>query len=190
MPSEQKVTTDLQQEALMVRQFARLVASIEGNASTFWKESWAAPTFARKKCRAIALPPNSTLHAIGSRLFDKASIFAVENGFSGKIYGTYEALLDDPDVDVVYMPLSTTLHVQWAVLAAKKRKHVLLEKPSTLNLLAPVEILDVCESNGVQFMDATMWMHHHRTDEMRALLLSDVQRFGQLKKIGTLGLNS
>ncbi|KAG5524512.1 hypothetical protein RHGRI_031243 [Rhododendron griersonianum] len=137
---------------------------------------------ARKMCRAIALSPSSTLHAIGSRSFDKASRFAVENGFSGKIYGTYEALLDDPDVDVVYMPLPTTLHVQWAVLAAKKRKHVLLEKPAALNLSALDEILDACESNGVLFMDATMWMHHPRTDEMRALL-SDVHRFGQLKTI-------
>lgn len=140
---------------------------------------------AHKMCRAIALSQNSILHAIGSRSFDKASRFAVETVFSGKIYGSYEALLDDPDVDAVYMPLPTTLHVRWAVLAAEKGKHVLLEKPAALNLSELDEILHACDSNGVQFMDATMWMHHPRTDEMKTLL-SDIQRFGQLKTVGTL----
>ncbi|PSS00020.1 Oxidoreductase, N-terminal protein [Actinidia chinensis var. chinensis] len=139
---------------------------------------------ARKMCRAISLSPNSVLYAIGSRSFDKASRFMLENGFSPetKVYGSYEEVLDDTNVDAVYVPLPTTLHVRWAVLAAGKRKHVLLEKPAALNLLELDTILEVCESNGVQFMDATMWMHHPRTAEMRALL-SDGQRFGQLKTI-------
>ncbi|XP_042494130.1 uncharacterized oxidoreductase At4g09670-like [Macadamia integrifolia] len=139
---------------------------------------------ARKQSKAINLSPNSILYAIGSRSLDKAKKFAEENGFpaSAKIYGSYEAVLDDPDVDVVYVPLPTSLHVQWAVLAAKKKKHLLLEKPVALNVAEFDQIVEACEANGVQFMDGTMWMHHPRTAKMNEFL-SDTQRFGQLKAV-------
>nr|GEZ70908.1 uncharacterized oxidoreductase At4g09670 [Tanacetum cinerariifolium] len=113
-----------------------------------------------------------------SRSLDKATAFALENHFpeSAKVYGSYDAVLDDPDVDAVYVPLPTSLHLHWAVLAATKKKHILLEKPVALNVGELDTILEACESNGVQFMDATMWMHHPHT-------LCDQQRFGQLKSV-------
>ena len=139
---------------------------------------------ARKVSRAITLAPNATLYAVGSRSLEKARRFAAANGFppSAKIYGSYEAVLDDPGVDAVYVPLPTSLHLKWAVLAAEKKKHVLLEKPVALNVAELDQILEACESNGVQFMDGTMWMHHPRTAKMKELL-SDPQRFGQLKSV-------
>ncbi|KAG9153107.1 hypothetical protein Leryth_012368 [Lithospermum erythrorhizon] len=139
---------------------------------------------ARKVSRAIKLAPNCTLSAIGSRSIEKASKFAKENEYpdSVKVYGSYDAVLDDPDVDAVYIPLPTSLHVKWAVLAAEKKKHVLLEKPVALNLKDLDIILEACENNGVQYMDATMWMHHPRTTQMRGFL-SDAHRFGQLKAV-------
>ncbi|KAI4346573.1 hypothetical protein L6164_007458 [Bauhinia variegata] len=74
---------------------------------------------ARKVSCAIALATNAKLHAVGSRALDKAQNFAVANSFPHvKIYRSYEAVLDDPDVDAVYVPLSASLHVHWAVLAA------------------------------------------------------------------------
>lgn len=139
---------------------------------------------ARKVSRAINLSPNSTLHAIGSRSIDKARHYAESNGFppSTKLYGSYDEVLDDPEVDAVYVPLPTSLHREWAVRAAKKKKHVLLEKPTALNVAELDVILDACEANGVQFMDGTMWMHHPRTVRMKEFL-DDTQRFGQLKAI-------
>ena len=139
---------------------------------------------ARKVSRAITLAPNATLYAVGSRSLEKATRFATANGFppSAKIYGSYEAVLDDPNVDAVYMPLPTSLHLKWAVLAAEKEKHVLLEKPAALNVAELDQILEACESNGVQFMDGTMWLHHPRTAKMKEFL-SDPQRFGQLKSV-------
>ncbi|XP_077213894.1 putative oxidoreductase At4g09670 [Tasmannia lanceolata] len=139
---------------------------------------------ARKVSRAIILAPNSTLYAIGSRSIEKAKRYAAENGFpdSVKLCGSYEAVLDDTCVDAVYVPLPTSLHVQWAVLAAEKKKHVLLEKPTALNVSDLDLILEACESNGVQFMDGTMWMHHPRTQKMREFL-SDSARFGKLKSM-------
>lgn len=139
---------------------------------------------ARKVSRAIALAPNATISAVGSRSIEKATAYAKENGYPSttKIYGSYEAVLDDPEVDAVYVPLPTSLHVKWAVLAAQKKKHVLLEKPVALNVKELDVILEECESNGVQYMDATMWMHHPRTAKMKEFL-SDSQRFGQLKSV-------
>nr|POE71196.1 putative oxidoreductase [Quercus suber] len=75
---------------------------------------------ARKVARAIDLAPNSILYAIASRSIEKAKNFAATNGLpeNVKIYGSYDQVLDDPCVDAVYMPLPTSLHVHWAVLAA------------------------------------------------------------------------
>lgn len=142
---------------------------------------------ARKVSRAILLSPNSTIVAVGSRSVDKAAAFARENGYpaAAKAYGSYEAVLDDPDVDAVYIPLPTTLHRRWAVAAASRKKHVLLEKPVARNAAELDEILAACESNGVQYMDGTMWMHHPRTAEMKAFL-ADERRFGRLKAVKIL----
>ena len=142
---------------------------------------------ARKVSRAITLAPNANLYAIGSRSLDKAKSFAASNNFppSAKTYGSYDAVLDDPEVDAVYVPLPTSLHIKWAVLAAKKKKHLLLEKPVALNVKEFDEIIEACESNGVQFMDSTMWMHNPRTEKMRGFL-SDPKLFGELKKVSTI----
>ncbi|PWA35181.1 NAD(P)-binding domain-containing protein [Artemisia annua] len=139
---------------------------------------------ARKISRAILLSPNSTISAIGSRSLDKATAFALENNFpeSAKVYGSYDAVLDDRDVDAVYVPLPTSLHLQWAVLASQKKKHILLEKPVALNAGELDTILEACERSGVQFMDATMWMHHPRTAKVKEFL-SDQQKFGQIKLV-------
>ncbi|OVA19160.1 Oxidoreductase [Macleaya cordata] len=141
---------------------------------------------ARKVSRAINLAVNSTLYAIGSRSIEKAKKFAIENGLSDsvKIYGSYDEVLDDPYVDAVCMPLPTSLHVQWAVSAAKKKKHLLLEKPTALDTADLDQILEACKSNGVQFMDGTMWVHHPRTAKIKEML-SDNELFGKLKSIHT-----
>lgn len=99
------------------------------------------------------------------------------------MYGSYDAVLDNPDVDAVYVPLPTSLHLRWAVLAAQKKKHLLLEKPVALNVGELDKILEACESNGVQYMDATNWMHHPRTSQMFQFL-SDPQHFGRLQSRG------
>ncbi|KAG4923450.1 hypothetical protein JHK87_048990 [Glycine soja] len=126
---------------------------------------------ARKVARAIALAPNATLCAIASRSREKAEKFAAENGFpaSVRVFGSYDQVLEDPCVDAVYLPLPTSLHVRWAVMAASKKKHVLVEKPVALDVAELDRILDAVESNGVQFMDGSMWLHHPRTAHIQRL---------------------
>ncbi|KAL0350242.1 UNVERIFIED_CONTAM: putative oxidoreductase [Sesamum radiatum] len=139
---------------------------------------------ARKVSRAIHLAPNATLVAVASRSIHKAKQFAVKNKLSDnvKLYGSYDELLDDPLVDAVYMPLPTSLHVKWAVIAARKGKHLLLEKPTALDVKMLDEMLEACESNQLQFMDASMWYHHPRTAKMKELLLN-LELFGHVKAI-------
>jgi len=138
----------------------------------------------RKVSRAINLSPNATICSVASRNYDKAAAFAAANGYplTAKVYGNYEALLEDPDVDAVYMPLPTSLHLKWAVLAAQNKKHLLLEKPVALDVAEFDEIVGACEDNGVQFMDNTMWVHNPRTAKM-AQFFNDPHRFGQLKSV-------
>lgn len=139
---------------------------------------------ARKVARAISLAPDSTVSAIASRSIDKARRFAAKNFLppTVRIYGSYDEVLDDTYVDAVYMPLPTSLHVRWAVSAAEKRKHVLLEKPTALRVEDLDRILEACEACGVQFMDGTMWLHHPRTQKMWEKI-SDPSNFGQLVSI-------
>ncbi|KAK9713140.1 hypothetical protein RND81_06G006100 [Saponaria officinalis] len=141
---------------------------------------------ARKVSRAMNLCPNATLHAVASRTLAKAQAFATANSLppTTVLYGTYEALLDDPDIDAVYIPLPTSLHLSWAIATARKKKHVLLEKPCAVNVTELDQIISACEENGVQFMDCTMWVHHPRSRVM-ADFFSDPKRFGQLKFIRT-----
>ncbi|WOL12476.1 hypothetical protein Cni_G21243 [Canna indica] len=140
---------------------------------------------ARKVARAIGLAPNAVLVAVGSRNLDKARRFIADNGLDAaavRAIGSYEAVLSDPGVDAVYVPLPTSLHARWAVAAAESGKHLLLEKPTALCAAELDRILSACRSHGVQFMDGTMWMHNPRTAKMREYL-SDSARFGQLKTI-------
>lgn len=135
-----------------------------------------------KLCKAINTAPNATLIAIGSRSLEKATAFAAEQGLPApvRVYGSYEAVVEDNAVDAMYIPLPTALHVTWAIRAAERGKHVLLEKPAAMSVAELDRILEACEVHGVQFMDGTMWVHHPRTVKMKEAL-SDLQRFGQLK---------
>ncbi|KAK9740774.1 hypothetical protein RND81_03G059200 [Saponaria officinalis] len=141
---------------------------------------------ARKLSRAIHLCPTATLHGVASRTLSKAESFATANSLppTTVLYGSYDALLDDPDIDAVYIPLPTSLHIPWAITAARKKKHVLLEKPCAVNVTELDQIISACEESGVQLMDGTMWVHHPRSRAM-ADFFADSLRFGQLKSIQT-----
>ncbi|KAM0952934.1 putative D-xylose 1-dehydrogenase (NADP(+), D-xylono-1,5-lactone-forming) [Dioscorea sansibarensis] len=141
-------------------------------------------TIAIKVSRAIGLAPNSTVVAVASRSVDKARNFIAAHGLpeGTRAYGSYEEILEDEGVDAVYMPLPTSLHLQWAVATAEKGKHLLLDKPVALCVADLNRILEACERNGVQYMDATMWMHPPE-DGQDEELLSDPARFGALRSV-------
>ena len=97
--------------------------------------------------------------AIASRDPDRARAAASALGVA-KWYGSYEALLDDPDVDAIYNPLPNHLHVPWTIAAAKKGKHVLCEKPIGLTAADAQTLIEVRDRTGVSIQEAFMvWTH-------------------------------
>ena len=134
---------------------------------------------ARKNIRAMHMVEGVTAYAIGSRSLENATKYAAEVQMTDgcKIYGSYQEVLDDEDVDAVYIPLPTGLHVEWCRKAAEKKKHILLEKPPALTVSDMDLILEACSSNGVQLMDGTMWMHNPRTEKLHDIV-SDSNKLG------------
>lgn len=110
---------------------------------------------------AIQASANGELLAVASRDSEKAQAFAAEHGIP-RSYGSYQALLADPDVDAVYIPLPNSLHLEWAIKAAEAGKHVLCEKPLALTEVECRAMIDAAEANGVRLMEAFMYRFHPR----------------------------
>ena len=120
----------------------------------------------------------SELAAVASRDLEKAKAYAQEKDIP-KAYGSYEALLADPEIDVVYVSLPNTLHPEWTVKAAEAGKHVLCEKPivNTLKELDKVEA--AAKANNVTIFEAFMYLHHPQTLKVKEMIqagkLGDLQ---------------
>jgi predicted dehydrogenase len=112
---------------------------------------------------------NTELRAIASRTPAKAQAAAKAAGIA-VAHGSYEDLLDDPEIDAVYIPLPNHLHAEWTLKAAERGKHVLCEKPLCTTADEARELVDACRAKGVRLMDGFMWPHHPRTHEIRDLL--------------------
>ncbi len=99
------------------------------------------------------------VYAIASRNLEKAQRMAKEFSIP-KVYGSYEDLLADPDVQAVYNPLPNHLHVSWSIKAAEVGKHVLCEKPIALDAKEAEKLVNVCREKGVLLMEAFMYRMH------------------------------
>lgn len=121
-----------------------------------------------------------TVDAIASRDEGRARWSGTEYGIP-KAYGDYAALLGDQLIDAVYVALPPALHTQWCLDIAAAGKHILCEKPLATSL-ADVRAIDrACRENGVRWLDATAWMHHERTEQVRRWI--DERMIGKLKHI-------
>ncbi len=107
---------------------------------------------------AMRKAENCNLYAIAGRNREKAEQFRYEFGFE-KAYDSYEKLLEDKGVDAVYIPLPNHLHKEWVLRAAKKRKHILCEKPIAASEKELSEMLSACKENGVILMEAFAYLH-------------------------------
>lgn len=109
--------------------------------------------------------------AIASRDGDKAKRTAEELNI-GTAYDSYEALLADPSIDVIYIPLPNHLHKEWAIRAAEAGKHILCEKPLALNAHEAAEMAEAADKAGVLLSEAFMYRYHPRYAQIRDLIAS------------------
>ena len=101
----------------------------------------------------------SPVRAIASRSAGKAEEAAASLGIE-KSYASYEALLADPGIEAVYIPLPNHLHAEWTEKAAEAGKHVLCEKPVAISSDQARHMIEACDRAGVKFMEAFMYRLH------------------------------
>jgi predicted dehydrogenase len=107
--------------------------------------------------------------AVASRDSSRAESYAREHGI-GRAHGSYEALLADPEVEVVYISVPNSMHTEWAVRALEAGKHVLCEKPLSRRLADVARAFDAAERHGRLLMEAFMYRHNPQTRRLTELI--------------------
>ena len=116
--------------------------------------------------------------AVGSRSLEKAREFAKEFGIP-KAFGSYEELINDPEIEVIYNPLPNHLHVEWSIRAASRGKHVLCEKPIARTVADARRLLGARDEYKVKVGEAFMVRTHPQW--LRAQELIRGGRIGNLR---------
>jgi len=121
--------------------------------------------------------------AVASRDQARADDYARERGLE-RAYGSYEELLADDDIDVVYNSLPNSLHVEWSVRALEAGKHVLCEKPMDRRVEAVERAFDTAERTDRLLMEAFMYRHHPQTQKAAELVREGA--IGELRQLRSL----
>ena len=113
---------------------------------------------------AIRASRNGRAVALAARDRTRAEEFAAEHGVD-HVVADYDAVLSDPDVDAVYIPLVNNLHLEWTLRAFDAGKHVLCEKPLGMNADEAQRMADAAAGSGLLLMEAFMYRFHPRMRE-------------------------
>ncbi|HEX3268563.1 MAG TPA: Gfo/Idh/MocA family oxidoreductase [Gaiellaceae bacterium] len=132
----------------------------------------------RRLLKAAAETDRAGVVAVASRDAARAQTYAREHGIP-KAYGSYEALLEDPEVEAVYISLPNALHVEWTLRGLEAGKHVLCEKPFSRRPEEVRQAFDLADSKHLVLSEAFMWRHHPQTKTLAALL--DERVIGRLR---------
>jgi predicted dehydrogenase len=120
---------------------------------------------------AIRSVSNSRVLAIASSDEERARGVAVRFDVE-RYYSEYQKLLDDPDIDAVYIALPNHLHCEWTIRAAEAGKHVLCEKPLAMNAGECSEMITACNQAQVLLMEAVMYRFHPRMRYLKQILVT------------------
>lgn len=126
----------------------------------------------------MLLADNCELYAIAGRRQEKVDAYVNKFGFT-KGYVGYENLLNDPEVQAVYIPLPNDLHKEWVIKALNAHKHVLCEKPIAMNQSEAAQMYEVAKNNGVILMEAYAYLHSPYV----ASLKEDIKKLGEIQFI-------
>lgn len=137
---------------------------------------------ADKFIESVRAHTDQQLVAVGSRTQASADAFAARMGLS-KAHGSYEALVADPDLDVIYVATPHNLHLESVRLALEAGKHVLVEKPMALNRVQAVEMVALARRKQVFFAEALWTFFLPKFDVLRQVL--EAQLIGEIKSVYT-----
>ncbi len=107
--------------------------------------------------------------AVGSRDRARAEAYAHEHGLE-RAHGSYQELVDDPEIEAVYISLPNAFHAEWSIRALRAGKHVLCEKPLTRHAHEAEEAFDVAEQEGRLLMEGFMWRHNPQVRRLEGLI--------------------
>lgn len=124
---------------------------------------------ARRFAQGITQSSTGRLVAVGSRSLATADRFAGEFGAS-RSHATYESLLSDPEVQIVYVATPHPTHAEWTIRAAEAGKHILCEKPLAMNVRDAAAMIEAARANGVFLMEAFIYRCHPQTYRLIELL--------------------
>src|SRR4029453_9928628 len=134
--------------------------------------------------RAVIPPaqesPKVELVGVASRTQERADEYAAKWGIP-RAYGSYEALLADPEIECVYISLPNTMHTEWSITSVEAGKHVLCEKPFTRNPDDVTAAWDAADRAGRLLSEAFMGRHNPQTARLRALI--DEGAIGEVRLI-------
>jgi xylose dehydrogenase (NAD/NADP) len=139
-----------------------------------------AANIAKQFCAALAPSQEVEVTAVASRRQDTADIFAREQNVP-RALGSYEALLADPEIDAVYIPLPNSLHAEWAIRAAEAGKHILSEKPLAMTAAEAKAMFAAADRHKVFLREAYPYMAQTQTTILRQWLAE--KRIGKLRLI-------
>lgn len=142
---------------------------------------------ARQFVAAVAASPHVKVTAAASRDVAKAAAFAETFGVM-RHYGSYEALLSDAALDIIYVALPNSMHVEWVVKAAQGGKHVLSEKPLALTLAEANTMFATASANKVMLLEAYPYWFQPQTRDMLQLIGSGA--IGEVRNVqASFGFN-
>jgi predicted dehydrogenase len=118
--------------------------------------------------------------AVSARDRGRAAAYAQKHGI-GKVHGSYEDLLADPDIDAIYNPLPNALHAQWTLAALDAGKHVLCEKPFTSNADEARTVAEAADRSGLVVMEAFHYRYHPLAQRVADVVESG--EIGRLKHV-------
>jgi xylose dehydrogenase (NAD/NADP) len=127
----------------------------------------------RALIKPLTASGRNRLLAVASRSQDSADAYAREWNIP-RAYGSYEALLNDPEIDVIYNPLPNHLHKEWTIKALEAGKHVLCEKPFALTLKEVDAMIAASKKTGKVLAEAFMYRHHPQTLKVKEIVDSGV----------------
>ncbi len=137
-----------------------------------WGVLGAAAIATQRTMPALNLAPSATLLALASRDAAKSAA-AAQAANVPRVYGSYDALLADADIDAVYIPLPNQLHFEWAVRALEAGKHVLCEKPLCITTAQVCELCQVRDRTGRHIEEGFAFRNHPQWVEFDALMAAD-----------------